>query len=87
LVAVAFSAITPALGTGSCQSNQIGDTPPRRRQVERRENRTHAVRVACWADAGALCPEATTANHIRQCLHRHRDELSVDCREALAAPR
>jgi hypothetical protein len=60
---------------------------PCRKRVEKRETRRTVFRTACWSDVGAVCPQATTARQVRECLHQHRSELSVDCRETLSAPR
>jgi hypothetical protein len=47
------------------------------------------VRKACAADIQRLCPDAQPGRGggLRMCLRQHQNDLSADCRSAMAAMR
>ena len=49
-----------------------------------RPNRS-ALREACAADIEKFCADAEAGgHHVMQCVRQHQDELSADCKSALA---
>jgi hypothetical protein len=47
----------------------------------------HAVRNACAEDTQRFCSDANGAGSVAKCLRQHHDEVSEECRTALANAR
>jgi hypothetical protein len=65
-------------------------TPEQRSElIKLREEMFRAVfeasRAACSADITRLCSDAEGDEATRICMRRHRDDVSAECREAIAA--
>lgn len=70
--------VLPVLLAAGAAAAQQGSPPP---------GAAH-VRQACAADIQRLCPDAQPGRGgVRMCLRDHQNELSDDCRSAIAAMR
>jgi Cysteine rich repeat len=66
------------LAAGAAVAQDASSPPPGAMQV----------RKACAADIQRLCPDAQPGHGgLRMCLRDHQNDLSADCRSALAAMR